>query len=68
MLSVFTGICVEILSFIFHCFLGKDLSRLKIQFQPFMKLTEDKQRALYKTLCELLLHEEMVTALGNMVR
>uniref|UniRef100_A0A674GEI0 Gasdermin E n=1 Tax=Taeniopygia guttata TaxID=59729 RepID=A0A674GEI0_TAEGU len=45
--------------------LKQDLSRLKIQFQPFMKLTEDKQRALYKTLCDLLLHEEMVTALGN---
>ncbi|XP_068064814.1 gasdermin-E isoform X1 [Anomalospiza imberbis] len=56
----------EIHSFIFHCFLGKDLSRLKIQFQPFVKLPEDKQRALYKTLCELLLHEEMVTALGDM--
>ncbi|XP_048159258.1 gasdermin-E isoform X2 [Corvus hawaiiensis] len=43
-----------------------DLSRLKTQFQPFVKLPEDKQRALYKTLCELLLHEEMVTALGDM--
>lgn len=68
MLFVFTGICVEILSFIFHCFLGKDLSWLKMQFQPFVKLAEDKQRALYKTLCELLLHEETVTALGDVVR
>ncbi|XP_030799876.1 gasdermin-E [Camarhynchus parvulus] len=46
--------------------LKQDLSRLKTQFQPFVKLPEDKQRALYKTLCELLLHEEMVTALGDM--
>lgn len=68
MLPVFTGVCVEIFSFAFHCFLGKDLSRLKTQFQPFVKLPEDKQRALYKTLCELLLHEEMVTALGDVVR
>lgn len=68
MVPVFTGISVEILSFIFHCFLGEDLSRLKTQFQPFVKLPEDKQRALYKTLCELLLHEEMVTALGDVVR
>ncbi|NXU97156.1 GSDME protein, partial [Cettia cetti] len=46
--------------------LKQDLSRLRTQFQPFVKLPEDKQRALYKTLCELLLHEEMVTALGDM--
>jgi len=65
MLTVF---CVEILSFAFYCFHGKDLSRLKTQFQPFVKLPEDKQRALYKTLCELLLHEEMVTALEDVVR
>ncbi|XP_051630899.1 gasdermin-E isoform X2 [Manacus candei] len=45
--------------------LKQDLSQLKTQFQPFVKLPEDKQRALYKTLCELLLHEEMVTALGD---
>ncbi|KAM6103743.1 gasdermin-E isoform 3-T5 [Theristicus caerulescens] len=44
-----------------------DLSRLKTQFQPFVKLPEDKQRALYKTLCELLLHEEMVTALEDVL-
>ena len=68
MLTVFTGICVEILSFTFYGFLGKDLSRLKTQFQPFVKLPEDKQRALYKTLCELLLREEMVTALEDVVR
>ncbi|NXR87819.1 GSDME protein, partial [Hypocryptadius cinnamomeus] len=53
--------------FIFHCFLGKDLSRLKTQFQPFVKLPADKQRALYKTLRELLLHEEMMTALGDVL-
>ncbi|XP_064023118.1 gasdermin-E [Pogoniulus pusillus] len=47
--------------------LRQDLSRLKTQFQPFVKLPEDKQRALYKTLCELLLHEEMVTALENVL-
>ncbi|XP_027751900.1 gasdermin-E isoform X2 [Empidonax traillii] len=45
--------------------LKQDLSQLKTQLQPFVKLPEDKQRALYKTLCELLLHEEMVTALGD---
>lgn len=68
MLAVFTGICVAVLSFTFYCFLGKDLSWLKTQFQPFVKLPEDKQRTLYKTLCELLLREEMVTALGDVVR
>ncbi|NXG41079.1 GSDME protein, partial [Psilopogon haemacephalus] len=47
--------------------LRQDLSRLKTQFQPFVKLPEDKQRALYKTLCELLLHEEMVTALEDVL-
>ncbi|XP_069716378.1 gasdermin-E isoform X2 [Phaenicophaeus curvirostris] len=47
--------------------LKQDLSRLKTQFQPFVKLPEDKQRALYKTLCELLLHEEMVTALEDVL-
>lgn len=67
MLTVLTGICVEILSCTFYCFLGKDLSWLKTQFQPFVKLPEDKQRALYKTLCELLLREEMVAALEDLV-
>ncbi|NWU56626.1 GSDME protein, partial [Dromas ardeola] len=47
--------------------LKRDLSRLKTQFQPFVKLPEDKQRALYKTLCELLLREEMVTALEDVL-
>ncbi|NXN16725.1 GSDME protein, partial [Indicator maculatus] len=47
--------------------LRQDLLQLKTQFQPFVKLPEDKQRALYKTLCELLLHEEMVTALEDML-
>lgn len=68
MLTVFTGICLEVLSFTSYCFLGKDLSRLKTQFQPFVKLPEDKQRALYKTLCELLLREETVAALEDVVR
>ncbi|XP_042658126.1 gasdermin-E isoform X2 [Tyto alba] len=44
-----------------------DLSRLKMQFQPFVKLPEYKQRTLYKTLCELLLREEMVTALEDVL-
>ncbi|KFV17272.1 Non-syndromic hearing impairment protein 5, partial [Tauraco erythrolophus] len=47
--------------------LKQDLSQLKSQFQPFVKLPEDKQRALYKTLCEFLLHEEMVAALEDVV-
>ncbi|XP_049654091.1 gasdermin-E isoform X2 [Accipiter gentilis] len=47
--------------------LKQDLSQLKTQFQPFVKLPEDKQKALYKTLCELLLHEEMVTALEGVL-
>ncbi|XP_075349118.1 gasdermin-E [Mycteria americana] len=47
--------------------LRQDLSRLKTQFQPFVKLPEDKQRAIYKTLCEFLLHEEMVTALEDVL-
>ncbi|XP_071591795.1 gasdermin-E isoform X3 [Heliangelus exortis] len=44
-----------------------DLSQLKTQFQPFVKLPEYRQRALYKALCELLLHEEMVTALEDVL-
>ncbi|KGL88743.1 Non-syndromic hearing impairment protein 5, partial [Charadrius vociferus] len=47
--------------------LKQDLSWLKTQFQPFVKLPEDKQKTLYKTLCELLLHEETVTALGDVL-
>ncbi|XP_062425214.1 gasdermin-E [Rhea pennata] len=47
--------------------LKQDLSWLKTQFQPFVKLPEDKQRAIYKTLYELLLQEEMVAALEDML-
>ncbi|NXL93202.1 GSDME protein, partial [Alectura lathami] len=47
--------------------LKQDLSRLKAQFQPFVKLPEDKQRALYKRLCELLLQEEILTALEDVL-
>ncbi|XP_032037136.1 gasdermin-E isoform X1 [Aythya fuligula] len=47
--------------------LKQDLSWLKAQFQPFAKLPEEKQRALYKSLCELLLREEMVTALEDVL-
>ncbi|XP_029866140.1 gasdermin-E isoform X2 [Aquila chrysaetos chrysaetos] len=47
--------------------LKQDLSQLKTRFQPFVKLPEDKQKALYKTLCELLLHEEMITALEDVL-
>uniref|UniRef100_A0A8B9Q4M4 Gasdermin E n=1 Tax=Apteryx owenii TaxID=8824 RepID=A0A8B9Q4M4_APTOW len=47
--------------------LKQDLSRLKTQFQPLVKLPEDKQRALYKTLYELLLCEEMVAALEDVL-
>lgn len=68
MLTVFIGICVALLTRTFYCFLGKDLSWLKAQFQPFAKLPEEKQRALYKSLCELLLREEMLTALEDVVR
>ncbi|XP_037238831.1 gasdermin-E isoform X2 [Falco rusticolus] len=47
--------------------LKQDLSWLRTQFQPFVKLPEDKQRALYKKLCELLLHEEMISALEDVL-
>nr|XP_009674747.1 PREDICTED: non-syndromic hearing impairment protein 5 isoform X1 [Struthio camelus australis]XP_009674748.1 PREDICTED: non-syndromic hearing impairment protein 5 isoform X1 [Struthio camelus australis]XP_009674749.1 PREDICTED: non-syndromic hearing impairment protein 5 isoform X1 [Struthio camelus australis]XP_009674750.1 PREDICTED: non-syndromic hearing impairment protein 5 isoform X1 [Struthio camelus australis]XP_009674751.1 PREDICTED: non-syndromic hearing impairment protein 5 isoform X1 len=47
--------------------LKQDLSWLKTRFQPLVKLPEDKQRALYKTLYELLLREEMVTALEDVL-
>ncbi|XP_052655899.1 gasdermin-E isoform X2 [Harpia harpyja] len=47
--------------------LKQDLSQLKTRFQPFVKLPEDKQKALYKTLCEFLLHEEMATALEDVL-
>lgn len=41
---------------------------LKTQFQPFVKLSDDKQGALYKTLYEILYHDELVTVLEDMVR
>ncbi|KFQ36432.1 Non-syndromic hearing impairment protein 5, partial [Mesitornis unicolor] len=47
--------------------LKQDLSGVKTQLQPFVKLPEEKQKALYKTFCELLLHEEMVTALEDVL-
>ncbi|KAM9648016.1 gasdermin-E isoform 2-T5 [Morphnus guianensis] len=47
--------------------LKQDLSQLKTRFQPFVKLPEDKQKALYKTLREFLLHEEMATALEDVL-
>ncbi|XP_064362369.1 gasdermin-E isoform X1 [Dromaius novaehollandiae] len=40
---------------------------LKTQFQPLVNMPEDKQRALYKTLYELLLSEGMVTALEDVL-
>ncbi|XP_019364140.1 PREDICTED: non-syndromic hearing impairment protein 5 isoform X1 [Gavialis gangeticus] len=40
---------------------------LKTQFQPFVKLSDDKQGALYKTLYEILYHDELVTVLEDMV-
>ncbi|XP_010220413.1 PREDICTED: non-syndromic hearing impairment protein 5 [Tinamus guttatus] len=47
--------------------LKQELSRLNTQFQPLAKLPEDKRRALYKTLYELLLREEMVAALEDVL-
>ncbi|XP_030406668.1 gasdermin-E isoform X4 [Gopherus evgoodei] len=47
--------------------LKQDLLLLKMQFQPFVKLPEDKQGALNKIFYELLHHEEMVTALEEML-
>nr|XP_032629746.1 gasdermin-E isoform X3 [Chelonoidis abingdonii] len=47
--------------------LKQDLLLLKMQFQPFVKLSEDKQGALNKIFYELLHHEEMVTALEEML-
>ncbi|XP_061443424.1 gasdermin-E isoform X2 [Rhineura floridana] len=47
--------------------LSKDALQLSTYFQPFMKLSEGKQRALYHILCELLLHEEMVTQLEDVL-
>ncbi|XP_065254492.1 gasdermin-E [Emys orbicularis] len=47
--------------------LKQDLLLLKMQFQPFVKLPEDKQGALNKIFYELLHHEEMVTALEEVL-
>ncbi|XP_053122325.1 gasdermin-E [Hemicordylus capensis] len=47
--------------------LRKDALQLKTQFQPFTKLSEEKQEALYQILRELLLHEEMVTQLEDLL-
>ncbi|XP_039198017.1 gasdermin-E isoform X1 [Crotalus tigris] len=45
--------------------LSKDILQLKTQFQPFMNLSEEKQRALYQMVCDFLLHEETVMQLEN---
>ncbi|XP_074842268.1 gasdermin-E isoform X2 [Carettochelys insculpta] len=47
--------------------LKQDLLLLERQFQPFAKLPDDKREALYKILCELLHHEEMVNALEEVL-
>ncbi|KAG8139108.1 hypothetical protein E2320_001880 [Naja naja] len=47
--------------------LSKDVLQLKTQFQPFMNLSEEKRRALYKMICDLLLHEETVLQLENVL-
>ncbi|XP_075778299.1 gasdermin-E isoform X1 [Pelodiscus sinensis] len=47
--------------------LKQDLLLLKVQFQPFVMLPEDKQGTLYKIFCELLHREEMVTALKEVL-
>ncbi|KYO26816.1 non-syndromic hearing impairment protein 5 [Alligator mississippiensis] len=47
--------------------LKQGISVLKTQFQPFVKLSDDKQGALYKTLYEILYHDELVTVLEDMV-
>ncbi|KAL8165315.1 UNVERIFIED_CONTAM: hypothetical protein K2H54_039204 [Gekko kuhli] len=47
--------------------LKKDVLQLKTQFQPFAKLSEGKQGALYQVLRELLLHEETVTRLEDVL-
>ncbi|XP_054846734.1 gasdermin-E [Eublepharis macularius] len=47
--------------------LKNDVLQLKMQFQPFMKLSEGKQGALYQVLRELLLHEETVTQLEDVL-
>uniref|UniRef100_A0A8D0H1Y3 Gasdermin E n=1 Tax=Sphenodon punctatus TaxID=8508 RepID=A0A8D0H1Y3_SPHPU len=47
--------------------LKQDILLMEKQFQPFTKLPEEKQGALYGILCGLLLHEEMVTALEDVL-
>ncbi|XP_007433151.1 gasdermin-E isoform X1 [Python bivittatus] len=47
--------------------LSKDVLQLKTQFQPFMNLSEEKQRALYRMVCHFLLHEETVMQLENVM-
>nr|XP_038030212.1 gasdermin-E isoform X2 [Anas platyrhynchos] len=62
-----TTIAYGVIELFIKCNGQFDLSWLKAQFQPFAKLPEEKQRALYKSLCELLLSEEMVTALEDVL-
>ncbi|KAH0627381.1 hypothetical protein JD844_003010 [Phrynosoma platyrhinos] len=45
--------------------LTKDVLHIKTKFQPFVNLSEGKQEALYRILCELLLHEDVVTQLED---
>lgn len=45
----------------------KDVLQLQNPFQPFLKLSEEKQDALYRILQELLLCEETVTQLEDVV-
>nr|XP_056713573.1 gasdermin-E [Euleptes europaea] len=47
--------------------LKKDVSQLKNHFQPFTKLPEGEQCALYQVIRELLLHEETVTQLEDVL-
>ncbi|XP_063159843.1 gasdermin-E isoform X2 [Candoia aspera] len=47
--------------------LSKDDLQLKTQFQPFMNLSREKQRALYQIVYDLLLHEETVMQLENVL-
>nr|XP_034985106.1 gasdermin-E isoform X2 [Zootoca vivipara] len=44
-----------------------DALQLKTHFQPFMKLSEEKQGTLYQLLCDFLLQEEMVTELEDVL-
>lgn len=45
----------------------KGVLQLQNPFQPFLKLSEEKQDALYRILQELLLCEETVTQLEDVV-